>query len=507
MRNNRHPFTVLAILAGMLAVGAGTWAERPPGAGGGGGGKKPPDYGDLFVLYRDADGIPLLTGDFCQQPLAAGTFDGCIQIPGTSEPEDCRLIPVDPATCSVEPAYAIYTQEVEFGRMNEARSPESVFEAQLEEVIIELGTAGCVTLDPAGRPVCSSLTDDGVVSSTTDSPLQNLAIYRELMLRGTLGGSVTLPADWMVMAARAAGAAVDKSGKVTVDMLVYLNQIMGLVEPDANPVLGTTCIDVREEVKGVVKMVQKCFIDYSSFSYDRYATFGPNPGSLPLPPYIPATDPYDGWFEYLDEVGPDTFAITRGPIIDAVPELLVEPDYYSTSIGAFATAADDTRAVINFMHTWPVPDEYVTPVVCEAGSDEFYDVSISADSGLQVPKRMVAGTEGREGVVTVANAGPAEASGLLMVVGVDADGNTIGPLYRMEGDVPTEETIFEDGPEAFTLAAGHSQSWVFFFSMDYPTTISWTATAEAEFDANLANNTVTERTIVKRPKGGGGGGH
>ncbi len=34
--------------------------------------------------------------------------------------------------------------------MNEARSPESVFEAQLEEVIIELGTAGCVTLDPGG---------------------------------------------------------------------------------------------------------------------------------------------------------------------------------------------------------------------------------------------------------------------------------------------------------------------------------------------------------------------
>ncbi len=116
-------------------------------------------------------------------------------------------------------------------------------------------------------------------------------------------------------------------------------------------------------------------------SYDRYATFGTEPrvaaGSRRT---SRQADPYDGWFEYLDEVGPNTFVITRGPIIDAVPELLVEPDYYGTSIGAFATAVDDTRAVINFMHPWPVPDEYVTPVVCEVGADEFYDVSISADS-------------------------------------------------------------------------------------------------------------------------------
>lgn len=513
MRKNRHTFTILAVLAGMLAVGAGSLAERPPGAGGGGGGgggggdsgNEPPDYGDLFVLYRDADGIPILTEDFCQQPLAAEPFDGCIQIPGTDEPEDCRIIPVDPALCAAEAAYVIYTQEVDFGRLNEARSPETVFEMQLEEVIVNLGTAGCLSLDPAGRPVASNLVDEVVVSSTIDSPLQNLAMYRELMLKGSLGDSVTLPDDWLITAARALGGGLEKGGKATVDMVVYLNEILGLTEADANAMLGTTCIQVREEVKGVVQMVQKCFLDYSGFSYDRYANFGTNPGSLPAPPYIPAGDPYDGWFEYLDEVGPNSFVITQGPMIGAVPELMAEPDYYGTSIGAFVTAVDDTRAVINFMHLWPVPGEYATPVVCEVGADEFYDVSISEFSGLQVPVRMVAGTEGREGSVTVTNEGPAEASGLVMVIGVDTDGNVIGPLYRMEGEEPSEETIFDE-PEAFTLEAGYSQSWMFYFSMDEPTTITWTATAEAEFDINLGNNSVTEETIVTRPKGGGGGG-
>ena len=42
--------------------------------------------------------------------------------------------------------------------------------------------------------------------------------------------------------------------------------------------------------------------------------------------------------------------------------------------------------------------------------------------------------------------------------------------------------------------------------MDEATTIEWTATAEAEFDVNLDNNTVEAETVVRATKGGGGEG-
>ncbi len=192
-------------------------------------------------------------------------------------------------------------------------------------------------------------------------------------------------------------------------------------------------------------------------------------------------------------------------MLDAVPELLADPALVASSIYGFAQAADDTRAVIEFMHTWPVPGNYLTPVPCEVSADLFYDVSISEYSGLQVPVHMVAGTEGREGIVTVVNAGPSEARGTVMVIGKkDSDGNNVGPLYRVVDGVPTEQEIF-GVPEAFVLKAGYSQSWTFFFSMDEVTNIIWTATAEAEDDVDLSNNTVTEVTVVRGTKGGGGG--
>ena len=513
MTYRKIALTFVAALAGVFALNAGALAARPPGAGGGGGGgsNAPPDYGDLWVLLRYESGLPMLTDDFCQQPIAAETFEGCIQKPNTTEPEDCVVIPVDPETCAVPLDYAIYTQEVDFGRINEARSPEAVFEAQLEDVLVNLATAGCLTLDPAGRPVYSSVEIDGdlpvIVTSTVDSPLQNLAMYRQLMLEGSLPGGLLLPGmeepqGWLFTAARALGAASDKTGEVTEDMWIYLNDILGLTAADVTPALSKHCVEVKQEVMGKIEMVEKCVLDVSSFGYTRSAEYG----ALPAPPYIPADDPQPGVFEYLDQTGPNSFEIATGPILNAAfPDGLDGYiEYSGSNVEAFAKHADDARSVIEFMHNWPVPGGLETIVPCGNAADVFYDVSISDVSGLQVPVRMVAGTEGREGTVTVVNEGPAEATGTVMVTGVDLDLLPIGPLYRVVDGVVTEELIFEV-PEEFTLPAGYSKSWMFYFSMDYATKISWEAVADAEFDVNLANNSVTEETVVNRAKGGGGG--
>lgn len=485
--------SIVAVLFLMLLVPSGATAQRGGGGGGGNGGSDGtvPDLGDLFVLYRGVDSVPILTADSCQQPLAApgvalpaiGTFPACTPASSTSS---C-VIPVDPAVCTVVPGYETYTQEVDFGRTSVVRSPSSVLESQLDDVLVNLATADCVTLDPAGRLVTSTVTNNVVSTAEVDSPLQNLAIYYQLMRTGYLGAEsapLSLPRGPLATAAASLGAASDKSGRVGVDMVVYLNQILGLTDPTVTVFLPRKCITVKEEVKGVVQMVQKCFLDYGAFDYNRGSVFG----ALPSPAYIPAAGPAPGTFEYLALYdSTPTFYIANGSILSVVPELASNQGWLGSNIGGFAMAADDARAVIEFMHTWPVPGTYPTPLTCAASGAVHYDVSISPESGLQVPVKMVAGTEGREFTVSVANAGPDTATGTVVVTAHDSTGASIPTFPRSY---------------PFTILAGSSQGWTEGFGISYATTVTWTATASAPLDVNTGNNSVTATTQVTR-KGGG----
>lgn len=525
--------TALIAIAGF--TGSATAAQRicddgtHPPCDGGGGGNEPPDYGDLIILYRDASGVPILDGNQCQQPIAFPSDMCALDCTG----QDPCLVEVEETTCAVAPSDASCTQEVEFGRINEARTTESVFASQLEDVVVNLAIADCVTLDPAGRLVASRVVDEEtVLTSTIDSPLQNLAIYRQLMLTGDLGAPLPEGVDILGTAARGLGVASDKGGEVNVDMVAYLNFMMGLSDPATPTILDKLCIDVKEEVMGTVQLVQKCFLDYGNyppddplsgnartyphtnnvaapaaalngtgFAYQRTENFV----ALPAPPYI--DDPSGsgqtdiaGWFEYLAQIpgydDPPWFEIKQGPIMNAVfPNGNGgNPGFTGGNIGGFAQAADDTRAVINYMHNWPVPGDFPTPVPCEASGDINYDVSISEESGLQVPTRMVATAEDREFVVTVANAGPQAATGHVTLTAAAAAGGPVnGSPWTLE---------FTD------LAAGANTSWTEIFTIAEPhlrTTINWTATIVAVDDVNELNNSVTATTKVKVTGVSGGG--
>jgi hypothetical protein len=274
-------------------------------------------------------------------------------------------------------------------------------------------------------------------------------------------------------------------------LVAYLNFILGLSDPGTSTILDPKiCIDVKEEVQGTVQLVEKCFLDYGAYGYDR----GTNFGALPSPAYIPAGDPRDGTFEYLSlvaDTNPPLFEILYGLITSAV--FADEPGYTGGNIGGFAQASDDTRGVISFMHENQVPVEFETAVPCEATPGDInYDVLISDVSGLQVPRNIV---DGWEFVVTVANAsGSADpASGTVTVTAIPESGGNI------EGSPWTFE--FTD------LAVGASTSWTTFFTVDLGerTTINWTAIAAAEFDVNPANNIVTAVSNVKVTGSGGGG--
>ena len=500
----------------------------PCDSGGGDDGGAAPDFGDLIILYRDINGVPIPSpettatdpdglpapGGLCWQPIAFNVSDE----PDTLCPTSCvvdsvptgtGVVDVNQYNCGVAEGCSGCTQEVDFGRINAVRSPDDVFDRQLEDVIVNLTTADCVTLDPAGRMVASRVADDEPVSSSTiDSPLQNLAISRQLLLTGTIGAPLPQGADVLDTAARGIGAGSGKTGEVSVDLVAYLDQLMGLTAPGTVTILDPKlCETYREEVQGVIQLVEKCFLDYRNYEYARTTNFV----ALPAPAYIPGPpdDPaLEGWFEYLAVLDPNfpSFQILQGPITTAV--FADEPGFTEGNIGGYAQAADDARAVINFMHDWPMPDAdvYATEVVCEASDEIAYDVSISDVSGLQVPQNIVDGSSDREFIVTVANAGPDDATVTLTVTAIPDAGGTV--LANLDGDDP--DAGFIPSPFVFPpteITAGGSASFSALISVDIGqrTTINWTAVAAAPDDVNLSNNTATAVSNVKVTGSGGGG--
>jgi len=263
-------------------------------------------FGDMYALLRDENGVPILTPEGFVQPIDAN---------GNPIPLDEEGHPID----------STLTIEVEIGRLNVGRAPSSVLSTRLKEVITNLNNAESVTLDPAGRIV---YVIDGV-AKTIDSPLENLAVYVTLMNTGTLGldisadilgdlahindGTFTL-AD-VTTASSLLAAATDKTVPMSIDQIVYVNSMIGLD--------GT--IDGMDGIS---------YIDYSTFSYDR-------------------SDVYENVMaEVLIKVGDDWVAQTVN-IYDVV---FGTQDYVSSSgIDGFTQAADDARAVINYIHEYEIP--------------------------------------------------------------------------------------------------------------------------------------------------------
>ena len=292
------------------------WAQTPgregkPGSGGGkptGAGTMKGDlYGDLWVILRDANGVPILDQYGHVQPIDA----------------DGNLIPLNEEGEPIDEAAAALVQEVEFSRLNVARSPSKVSEKSYDSVLTALNSATTITLDPAGRLV---LTIDGVVK-TIDSPLENLVLYEMLLDKGFLPGltvddailgsliflkDAQLTAADLDAATSFLAAASDKTTTVTMDSVVYLNSILN--------------------ISGTIVVNGDSYVDYSTFNYDRTSTY---PGDIT---YL--TD---------DGSGTGTYITVTEPIMTAV----FGDETYTSSDGGvdgFAQATDDARTLIEFIH-------------------------------------------------------------------------------------------------------------------------------------------------------------
>jgi len=288
-------------------VWAGVKGGKSGGGGkpGGAGTKKGDLFGDMVVVLRDANGVPILTSTGLVQVIAYVYDASGNLVPLKDASGNPVVIPYDAegnllTTVTLgTTTYNVYSAEVDLGRLSVARAPDKVLQHSLDEALAKLTTSGAViALDAAGR-----LTVNG---TAIDSPLENLALYDTYMKTGTLPG-VTLPANFNPAALLAAAA--DKTGSISVDTVVYMDSILGVNS-------GTT------------------YYDFSSVNYDRYTTWKNATATvLVLQP--------DGV----------TYKAETVNLYDAVFNSTNWTD--PTAVGGaddFATAADDYLKVIEFVH-------------------------------------------------------------------------------------------------------------------------------------------------------------
>lgn len=275
------------------------WAGVPGGPSGGGtkppgaGTKKGDLFGDLWIILRDANGVPILNEDGYVQPIDAD---------GNPIPLDDEGAPIDESL----------VQEVDLSRLNIVRAPDKVVEKALDEAVSKLASADSVTIDAAGRLV---VVTDGV-ASTIDAPLENIALYEAIMKTGTIpevGIPVPLPPE--LLAAMLLGAATDKSLPFTVDAVVYLNSMLGINTDPSDP---TT------------------YYTFSDFDYTRSTAFLRD-------------------VTYLKDNGDGTFTTVTEPAYVAVFDSQ-DYTSTDGGVDGFTQAADDARTVIDFIHTYAPPE-------------------------------------------------------------------------------------------------------------------------------------------------------
>jgi len=306
---------------------------RPDDAGGGGGpdSGKGGDYGDIFVILRNDDGTPVLDDNGNTQPCLDPACETVIQL---VEDEDGKY--------EVPAEYADQVIPVEFGRLNVARSPSSVTEHSLAELLSKFDGASIddmatliASTDESGRLIDA----DG---NTVDSPLENFALYVALLeavqadpdaTSYTLevstnpkgdeqpeSFSMTVSADVVpTLAASAFAAASDKTGDLTVD------EIMGI----------TGFVNLAEALSTMVES--------ADYSYD--------PAAL-----------YDGvMVTVLEEVVIDGQTYYREVDVNVYDAVMFNTiptiDDDGNGIDTFTQQADDAVQVLEFVHDYAIDAE------------------------------------------------------------------------------------------------------------------------------------------------------
>jgi len=450
--------SVAMILAAPLAA-----LGAPPDGKGPGGGSSAGDaagalYGDLYVIERDGNGKPLPrtvqyaeldeTGNpsgeilevSCNQPLAKdcqllplwaecdvdaawAVDEGFILPDGIHEsfaPGTCVFNPELNDPCAVyngtetvpDPTFTDLLQTVAFGRESVGRSPASVLDSSYAEALKTMNEATAMSKDPAGRIMLYLPEEDNPESffwKTIDAPLENLGMYRAVMINGCLspiteivigeeGQSIevlvylsasaktllgtaglghlvcnaTLPEpktkpDFLSSAAFI-GAAADKTSPVTLDEIINMNTYLQInpytyTRSGKNRTLEVTYLDfgVFNYVFGADACVNGTMADLLTYDFDAKTfainsvnVFGDSPPGVALRDDPDTSSDVEGVAITVCRAG-----LPYGEICDlGISNTPYDPDLAIGCGGAnwFAQAAEDARKTIWYLHNYEVPE-------------------------------------------------------------------------------------------------------------------------------------------------------
>lgn len=308
-------------------------------------------YGDLIICLRDIDGIPFyesIQGEhgLSYYPLPI-KFNPITQEPVKNDDGTYQTFELDSeGDVITESEYIV--KEVEFGRLNIVRAPQSVLDQALGEAIASLTQPGVTAIktDASGRLIAIIGNEDWLVNydndpsndefddKTIDAPREDIAIYQELMSKG-MGGSLSFLAqngfsesDALTLAFGAVAAGADKTGIINVDELAYMN----------NWLLNWQSALIAELPDKSPDVLGRHYYNYRSFAYNRAATYGDK--------YVRITTlkPNGSWtYQYKS-------------LLSVVPwtspaKLIDYSNGANTNISGFANAADDAVQVIEFLHS------------------------------------------------------------------------------------------------------------------------------------------------------------
>ncbi|WP_317587329.1 hypothetical protein [Vibrio sp. EA2] len=386
-------FALLLFLLPPFAQSADDSSDRPAWAGNQGKDGKPGRgnnqpgvskgdlYGDLLIIVRNDNGEPVLyTWDWVDELDAtiykpAQDDNGCFQPianeqaldPITGEPlpalpeEFQMLIPLN-SDCEIVESlegyegydFASYGEEVDFGRLSVARSPTDVIEASYNEAMSNINNALSIRTDPAGR---IEVEVEAGVFKTIDSPLENLALYKKLMLNGYLpeldltdeqlgglrhlagNGVETLSLEDLNMAASFLAGAGDKFGYITLDLVININTILGINDVNGNN----------------LNLNENGYFNFTAYSYYRDVAYGGKQVGLLLPGVVPA-EPDEYGIIYPVEVSTLSYQVVPLLDIPSNPQAFTADQVNTDYARGFTQAADDSLRVINYIHNWGLPD-------------------------------------------------------------------------------------------------------------------------------------------------------
>ena len=341
--------------------GGGNGGSGGGGNGGSGGGQGGGAgvYGDLLVVLRDADGLPLFVPiddehgtKYYAQPIKHEEV--------TEKPvrlNDSYAVFALNEEGEMIPEVGYIAKEVEFGRLNVVRAPQSVLDQARGEAVTALTQPTVINIitDVAGRLMAvNGQAEDWLVNydndpgndefddKIIDSPRENMAIYQELMTYGftrdlDILANYFSEADILDLAVGAFAGGADKTGSCNVDEVCYLNGWNIDWTMAINPALGP-------DEKG------NFYYDFGDFSHSRFAKYS------------------DKWVRETVLRPDGTWGYVYNQLSNVVPwtnpEMLI--DYAGGNnykVTGFANAVDDAIRVIEYLHDSPLVEysPYFTP--------------------------------------------------------------------------------------------------------------------------------------------------